>query len=239
MKLLVNMAMLSLVVTINGNAQSNSGYQPIPPAPGKYEKLLGSIVSTADNLDPLVQGAKLIVDGKVAKVLSSNRLDSNYPMSLETFTSISVNTVLRGELPQTQNIIGLVEPGGNSEGYEIVYKEAPLARMGEHYILFLKPYAPKGFVNNYGMPLYAPVGFWAGKAKVTDKGVIQFLPAASSTLHTFDGMDSAKFITTIFERIKIWFPSRPPFEFRTWPEPPSAGMPMPPLGPPKQQNDSQ
>jgi hypothetical protein len=234
---LVNIAII--VIAMSCSAQLNSNYQPIPPSPGKYELTHGSLTAPADTLDQLIRRSKLIIDGTADKVLSSVRLDPNSPLALKTFTRISINSVIWGELPKDQKIIALAEPGGNLEGYEVIYKQHPLVKSGERYILFLTPYERKGFVNNLGTPIYTPVGSWAGEAKVNKEGVVRFLPAASDALHFFDGMDMEMFVAAINERIKHLFPTRPVIDTKVLPGPPPPGTLLPPVGVPKLQRDSQ
>jgi hypothetical protein len=236
MKLLMKITISIVILAVNCNAQLN--YQPIPSKsrpPGKYVFDHMEIVGLAGSIDQLIMMSTLVIDGTVDKVLPSVRLASDDPMSLETYSRISVNEVIRGELSKDQQSVAIAEPGGNSEGYEVVYQEHPLVKSSERYILFLKPYFErKGFVNNLGMPLYMMVGSWAGKVKVTEKGLVQFLPAAHAALHSLDGLSIETFTTALAERINyIYSPLRLPNR-ETESRVPQPGVPLPPFGYKKQ-----
>jgi hypothetical protein len=226
MKLLVNVIISIILVAISCNAQLN--YREIPPPPGRYEIQHLSILAPASSLDQLIRNSNLIIDGTVDKVLPSIRLDSGDPKSLETYSRIFVNKVIRGKLPEGQQFVALAEPGGNSEGYEIVFTEHPLVKSGERYILFLNPYpARKGFMNAPpGTTLYLAVGSWAGKAKVTKEEVVQFLPAASNALHFFDNLNVGAFVTSLKERINYLYPPPPPYTANPGPPPPGMHFPL-------------
>jgi hypothetical protein len=228
-----------IIIAANCNAQLN--YQPIPSksrAPGKYEFDHIEIVGLAGSLDQLIMMSELIIDGTVDKVLPSVRIASNDPLSLETYCQISVNKVIRGDLPKGQQIVAMAEPGGNSEGYEVVYKEYPLVKPNERYILFLKPYFGRNAAavkdQKIGMPLYMMVGSGACNAKATEKGLVQFLPAAHATLQSFDGLKIETFSTALAERINKIYPTVPsPNRLTDSGEPPT-GVPLPPFGYKKQ-----
>jgi hypothetical protein len=218
MKLLL-MAMIGIIiVVISCNAQIN--YQPVPLPPGKYRLSEVTLVGVVANFDQLIRRSTLIIDGTVSKALGSQRINLDAPTSLETYSSVSVDKVIRGELPKGQTSIAIAEPGGNLLGYEVVITKHPLVKSGDRYILFLKPYERKGFVNNLQLPLYSIIGSWAGKAQVTEKGTIQFLPATALALHSFDGLDVEQFVAKLTERIKYLYPPRPILDLKELPGPP-------------------
>jgi hypothetical protein len=225
------------IMIIAANCSAQLIYQPIPSksrAPGKYEFDHIEIVGLAGSLNDLIMMSDLIIDGTVDKALPSVRIGANDPLSLETYCQISVNKVIRGDLPKGQQIVGMAEPGGNSQGYEVIYKEYPLVKPNERYILFLKPYFGRNvkMVNDLklGMPLYMPVGNGASYIKVNDKGLVQLLPVALPTLTSFDGLKIETFTTALTERINKIYPTVPSPDRLTDPSALPAGVPLPPFG---------
>jgi|WetSurMetagenome_2_1015567.scaffolds.fasta_scaffold163189_2 hypothetical protein len=164
-------------ITIAMNCSAQNNFQPIPPPPGKYEVFTSQGIP--NSLYYLIRASNLIIDGTVEKVFSPVRIDPGGPTSLVTHAQISVNKVIRGELPKDQQSVIIAEQGGSSEGYDVVYDRNPLVQSGERYILFLNPYREReGLVvphPNLGISIYSIVGGWEGKGKVTEKGAVQFL----------------------------------------------------------------
>jgi hypothetical protein len=212
-------------VALNCMAQQN--YQPIPFAPGRYV-IDASSMETIPSMKELIRRSKLIIDGTVEKVLPAERLNQDQPISLNTRSIITINRVIRGELPNGQKSVTVIEPGGKLEGYEIVNKSHPVAKSGERYFFFLKPNDRPGFVKDPKNPLYVVVGD-VGRVNVSEKGTIKFLPNATPELRSFNDGDAVKLATTLDELIKYLYPERPP---NVPPTPIAPGTPLPPLGTP-------
>jgi hypothetical protein len=218
---------LSFIVLFAATCIAQQKWNPQPSQrmpPGiYYAPVHDDIVPMPDNIDLLIRSSDLIIDCKIEKLLSSALSSGSGPM-VATYFSVSVNQVILGELPEKQKTLAIQERGGSAEGYEIIVKENPLVKPGEHYILFLRDKGPSlDFI--LGMPCYYAVGQYAGKAQITQDGKIQFLPSAAKTLHSYDGQENDKFIATINERIKvIEFPPKNPFVVKR----PSPGT-LPPM----------
>jgi hypothetical protein len=225
---------ISVLIYINCAALSciaQQNFQPIPPPPGKYMADEVSVSGVYHTLDGLILHAGLIIDGTVEEILPSVRSNTDNPVSLKTFSRISVNKVIKGKLPEGEKGVALAELGGNSQGYEVVIKQLPLVQSGNRYILFLYPFKQEGFVNNLGVHAYLISGQWAGKLTVTEKGTVQFLRAASPELHTYDNLDVEKFLAVLADRINYLYPTPPP---DAWSRPPiNPGTRLPPVGLPK------
>jgi hypothetical protein len=186
----------------NGSALEQlmqKSHQPNPP--GRYV-LTGECYGQYGQLELLISHSDLIIDGIVDEVLPSVRVSDREPLSLETYSRISVKSVIRGKLPADQRNIAIREDGGSSEGYEVVFKEHPVVEQGRRYILFLRPCQPPFCVApDLGMPLYEIAGCLAGRVQVTDKGTVQFLPDAYKDLKSFNGLTADEFLTKLTDRI--------------------------------------
>jgi hypothetical protein len=231
------MVMISIIIaSICCNAQSN--YQPIPrepKPPGRYviDDQGVFIGAPPSSLDQIIMGSTLIIDGKVDKVLPSIRSRGpNAPTSLETYSIISVNKVLKGKLLEGQQSVAITEPGGNAEGYEVVFTKRPLVQLGNRCILFLILDDRNNTVkNDLGMPLYTLAG--SCKAEATENGTVQYPPVVATALKSYDGANIETFIADLTERINTIYKRLTPSSLpaNTGPLPP--GTPMPPTGPPK------
>jgi hypothetical protein len=190
MKSSVSVLISIIMIALNCMAQQN--YQPIPPPPGKHFVVTESLSSIGD-LPRLIAKSNLIIDGTVDKVLSTVRADPENIRSLKTYTRISVNKVLRGEMPKGQQGVTVVEQGGSLDGHEVIYNNDSLIQPGEHYILFLSPFHERqGFIEpDLGTPLYSIVGEVAGKAKITEQGKIQ---SKAAPFQDSNGMDLENFL---------------------------------------------
>jgi hypothetical protein len=232
MKLSVVVVIGIVFTAMNCNAQQN--FQPIPDPPGKYEITHMDLRQGAGRLDELIRISDLIIFGKVNEVLPSVRRNLSSPKSLSTFSHIFVNKVLKGELPKDQNIVAISEPGGNLAGYEVVYSQHPLVKLHEHYIFFLKNLSVNGeYEVNLGVPLFTIVGNWAGRPQIIEDK-IQFLPASSANLHTYDGMEVGEFFKTIQKGIDFLNRSQLPIFLEGDPKPFPKGGKLPPFGLPQQ-----
>jgi|WetSurMetagenome_2_1015567.scaffolds.fasta_scaffold327869_1 hypothetical protein len=230
MKPLMNVTICLICAALSCIAQQN--FQPIPLPPGKYMAENAAVSGIYGTFDELILHSGLIIDGTVEEALPSVRSDPDNPVSLRTFSRISVNKVIKGKLPEGEKSVALAETGGNSKGYEVGIKELPLVQSGNRYILFLYPFKEKRFVNNLGVHIYSISGQWAGKVTVTEKGAVQFLRAASPELHAYDNLDVEKFLTVLTDRINYLYPTPPP---DAWSRPPIApGTRLPPVGLSKQ-----
>jgi hypothetical protein len=178
------------IFVLNCVAQQN--YQPIPPAPGKHFVVTDSLSAIGD-LPHLIAKSDLIVEGIVDKVLSTVRSDPDNIRSLKTYTRITINKVIRGEMPKGQQSVAIVEQGGKLDGHEVVYNNNALVQPGDRYILFLSPFHErKGLVEpDLGIPIYSLVGESAGKARVTEQGKIQ---STAATFQDSNGMDLESFL---------------------------------------------
>jgi hypothetical protein len=223
MKLSMSVVICIIIAAFSCMAQQNN--QPIPLAPGRYV-IDTSSMEVIPSMKELIRRSKLIIDGTVEKVLPSERLNQDQPGSLNTHSIITVNQVIRGELPNDQKSVTVIEPGGNLEGYEIINKRHPLVKSGERYFFFLKPNNRPGFVNDLQKPIYIVVGD-VGKASVSEKGTIKFPPLAASDLRSFNDSDVAKFVTSLTELINYLYPKLPT---NAVPTPITPGMRLPPVG---------
>jgi len=251
MKFSAKIMSIIMFVALSCNAQQN--YPPIP-TPGRYTGSGDLAVDVPGTLDTLIRASDLIIDGTADKVLPSVRLGTIDPMSLETHSLISVNKVVRGELPEGQKSVAISEPGGSLDGYEVTVQNHTLVKSGERFILFLKPYRrlkpAKDLVGisipmivaglheklqvdeNLGMPLYIIVGSWSGKVQVDEKETVRFLPAASTILHSSDGLNVDKFVNTITDLISRMY-HKPPQDYPAQVGPPPPGLHLPPAGLPQ------
>jgi hypothetical protein len=206
-------------------------YQPgQPKPPGKYY-VQADLRTGANSLDGLIKMADLILDGTVGKVFSIRR-NPDIPTSLSTYSSISVNSVIRGKLPEGQQSVFMIETGGILDGYEVYYSNSPFVKSGERYVLFLKSDPKLEPVQALGAPVYRIVGSWVGKAKVTEEKRIKFYSAdAHSSLHSFDDLNVEEFVNGVFERINYLYP-KPPKELPVHVGPPPPDLHLPPVGRP-------
>jgi hypothetical protein len=179
-----------LVLALTCLAQQNNPTMPLRT--GKHY-ISASKMGGIGDLPQLLVKSDLIIDGTVDKVLYADRSDPGKRNSIRTYTQISVNKVIRGEIPKNQHNVAIVELGGKIDGYEVVYTNNPVVQPGEHYLLFLSPFQKQqdAIVPDLGMPLYSIAGEEAGKAKITKQGTIQ---ATAAPFHDSDGMDLEAFL---------------------------------------------
>lgn len=151
-------------------------------------------VNPADSLAQLVAGAELIVDGRVTSTQQPIRGNlSARQVIVETHAVVSVNSVLKGVLPENTNSVLVAQVGGRSGNFETVVERDRLLADGSRYILFLQADDRRtDIANNTGLHRYGVVGIWSGKAAVLD-GKIQFLPGVSKDLGEFNGLDVHSF----------------------------------------------
>jgi hypothetical protein len=160
------------------------------------------------SLEMLVQLSQVIVVGKVVNVLPAVLRDPRHPWSTQTDSLVLITERLRGALPAETNTITLTETGGTLNGCGQIISDDPLVRVDEQYVLFLTADKRTTPPNTSGSPRYAPLGIWAGKARIVN-GKIQFVPAAHSKLHKYDNMDQSAFTDLVKERIQKFFPGKP------------------------------
>jgi hypothetical protein len=189
MKLSAIVTISMIIVAINCSAQQN--YPPIPAPPREYKVYIESSREHVYGLFQLVRESDLIIDATIGKVLRTIHIHPREPRFLETYTQISVNKVIRGELPKDQQSLAINEFGGNLEGYRVVDANNSLVQSGEHYILFLKALKERKevIVPDLGMPIYSIVGVAAGKVKVTEKETVQIHPTTSKIV--FDSSEGS------------------------------------------------
>lgn len=165
-----------------------------------------SPIQEPETLDQLLN-APLIIDGNVISALAPRNTTkfsstSRAPL-IETHSVVAVTSVLKGTVPNSAATILISQVGGQAEGWELRVPDDPIMPQGERYVFFLvgdddlrKDIVP----NTSGMPRYAVFGIWAGKAKVVN-GKIQFLPRASSRLHSLDSTDAVTFLQMIRDKL--------------------------------------
>ncbi len=226
------LSVIASVIACNAQAPYSSRTPRVPIPTGRYELRNICVEGQAATLDQLVQNSDLIIDGTVHGALSSPLRVPDDPTSVETNSQIIVNEVLWGELPAGTSSVILAQPGGAVGGYEVAVPDDPLVQPGERYILFLQRATLNRPENYLGVPRYWALGYWSGKVKISEQGTIQFLPAATEELHSFDGWSVPAFVATIRERIKRSF-GPPPYTHVVNPGPPPPGAPIPPTGPPQ------
>mgnify|MGYP000921769757 CR=1 FL=1 len=151
-------------------------------------------VNPADSLARLVAGSELIIGGRVSSTQQPIRGNlSARQVTAEAHAVVSVNSVLKGVLPEKANSVLVAQVGGRSGDYETVVERDRLLADGSRYILFLQADDRRtDIVNNTGLNRYGVVGVWSGKAAVLD-GKIQFLPGVSKGLAEFNGLDVHSF----------------------------------------------
>jgi hypothetical protein len=194
MKILANVSVIIVIIAMCCSAQQN--YQPIPAPPGEYKAYIESFKGHVYGLDQLVRQSDLIIDATIGTVLRTIRMSPREPRFIETYTQISVNKVIRGELPKDTQSLAINEFGGNLEGYQVVDSNNSLVQPGEHYILFLKALKERKefIVPDLGMPIYSIVGVADGKVKVTEKDTVQFHTTSKALYGSSEGSKIETFL---------------------------------------------
>src|SRR6185436_16741201 len=174
---------VSLVMTCHLAAQTLGGTRDTRSEPCLWNLSSGSIdtVEHAPSLDILVRGSNLIVIGKIVKVLPPGLRAADHLHSTQTDSLVLVMERLYGTAPNNLNTITLSEFGGVLNGCGSVISDAPIVKVDEQYVLFLRTNKEKTPPNLSGSPRYDPVAIWAGKAQIVN-GKIHFVPAAAAGL---------------------------------------------------------
>jgi hypothetical protein len=152
-------------------------------------------------VEALINESTLIVDGRVAAILPSTRLDpKNLPM-IQTDSLVAVTQVLAGTTSTAGATIAVSQFGGKIGDLEAVFPEDQLMTVGERYIFFLRlDKGPSPSVMGYSR--YYPAGGWVGKAKVVNGSIISFPKNAyGQGLTAFNGSDVSAFLQVIEQKI--------------------------------------
>jgi hypothetical protein len=155
-----------------------------------------------------IKMSALIVQAKVINGLPAVNRNVNIPQAIETHSILRVERVLYGKLPAGTDTIILAQEGGKSGQVEVLVPDDPLVNVGDEYILFLTPDERKVPHNTTGVPRYAAVGGWGGKAKI-DGGKVYYLPRANVALHAYDGQDASTLVSAIQSEINHTMPTDP------------------------------
>lgn len=136
------------------------------------------------SLDPLVRFSPVILEGTVVSHLRSFFREPDLPYLVETHSIISVERVLKGEIPLRTPTILLAQTGGRVGDLELVVRQAPIVVPGERYFLFLVPDDRNLPVDNSGMARYVVEGIWSGSIKIDSGNNARLSPAALEPLRS-------------------------------------------------------
>jgi hypothetical protein len=202
MRVLLKAASCIIFAALTCLAQQND--QPIPARPVQHTVYIES-GNRVSGLDQLVRESDLIIDATIGKVLKTIHMDPREPKFLETYTQISVNKVIRGELPKGQQSLAINEFGGDLDGYHVVDAQNSLVQPGERYILFLEVLKErKEFpVPDLGMPIYSVVGISDGKIKISEKETVQRHPSSRIVFGTSEGSGIETFLDKLHRVLNI------------------------------------
>ncbi len=164
------------------------------------------------SLGQLVTMSRLIVDGTVAAVLPAIHSGPDNE-TVETHSRVLISEVLLHLELGADGLTRLVQtpPAGSYTillaqwGGKAAWREDPLVKQGERYILFLTPDDRTEPPNTSRLPRYHAVGVWSGKVKV-ENGKVRILPSAAPSLREYDNTDLAAFIAVVRQWISLWIP---------------------------------
>ncbi len=164
---------------------------------GGHEVVMVEPVFSPWTLLQMVRASDLIVDGTVSSLLPviNTSKETDRPM-FETHSVVAVGEVLKGAIPNGSANILMAQIGGQVGNHSVSVDGGPLVVPGERYVLFLDADVRKELPNTSGMPRYAVVGVWSGKAKVTN-GLVAFPPSASPALKAYNGQGVDAFLQTV------------------------------------------
>ncbi len=207
--------LLAFCVAMPGMAQTAGPFSRTQgadhlPRSGKYTITMHQELERS--LSQLAESAELIVDGIVLANLPAFNYNPKISISIETDSTIAVNSTIKGAIEGGEAVFLLGQHGGRVGELEVEAVNSPIVKSGERYIFFLNRDEREIPDTGSKLPRYYVIGVWSGLVRV-ETGKVRFAETAESSLRQSENSSvddfKALILDTLHHRVPIPVDKRP------------------------------